>query len=262
MDKRKTIYYSDELNDEFSTTPLERKSVGEDYVYLHSSRFKRFTHFFWYRIIAMPLAFIYTKFAFGHRIENAEVLAPYRDRGYFMYGNHTQDIGDALMPNMIEKSKDKYVIVNPANLSAHIVGPIVPSLGGLPLPDNIRATKNFFAAISQRIGEGNAVVIYPEAHIWPYYTGIRPFGDSSFFYPVKLSAPVFCFTNTYQKRKHSSKKPRIVTYVDGPFFPDESLPLCERRIKLRNEVYGKMCERAALSDMKVIEYIKKESKND
>ena len=39
---------------------------------------------------------------------------------------------------------------------------------------------------------------------------------------MQFDVPVFCFTNTYQKRKFSSKH-RIVTYVDGPFFADKSL---------------------------------------
>ncbi len=257
MEKKKIIYYEDELNDEFSTAVLERPTIDEHYVYCNDSRWRRFTHFFWYRIVAMPLAFLYTKIVLGQKIVGARVMKPYRRQGYFMYGNHTQDIGDALMPNMIEKRKDKYVIVNPANLSAPVVGKVIKSLGALPLPDGLRANKNFLSAIERRIEEGAGIVIYPEAHIWPYYTGIRPFSDTSFSYPVRLSTPVFCFTNTYQKRR-LSKKPRIVTYIDGPFFPDESLSPRESRKALRDEVYEKMCERASLSTVKVIEYVKKE----
>ena len=258
MDKRKVIYYCSELEDEFSTTPLKKKPIGEDYVYVYNTPFKQFTHLFWYRIVAMPLAFLYTKLVFGHKIVNAQLLKPFKGKGFFIYGNHTQDIGDALMPHMIEKNVDKYVIVNPANLSVPVIAPIMPSLGAMPLPDNLKANKNFLSAIERRIGEGSGIVIYPEAHIWPYYTGIRPFVDTSFAYPVKFSAPVFCFTNTYQKRRFS-KKPRIVTYIDGPFFPSEQLSPRENRKKLRDEVYKKMCERASLSTVKVIEYIKKEN---
>lgn len=257
MNKKKIIYYNDELNDEFSEAVLERPTIDENYVYCRGSKWRYFTHFFWYRIVAMPLAFLYTKVAFRHKIVGAEVLKPYRNVGYFMYGNHTQDIGDALMPNMIEKCKDKYIIVNPANLSVPFVGRVINSLGALPLPDNLKANKNFLCAVERRITECNAIVIYPEAHIWPYYTGIRPFLDTSFTYPVRLSSPVFCFTNTYHKRRFS-KMPRIVTYIDGPFFPDENLSPRESRKKLRDEVYKKMCERASLSTVKVIEYIKKE----
>lgn len=261
LDKRRVIYYTDELHDEFSKAKIPPKKIDENYIYGYSSLWKRFTHFFWYRIVAGPLAFIYTKLVFRHKIVGAEVLKPYRSVGYFMYGNHTQDIGDALIPNMIEKRKDKYVIVNPSNLAIPVVGRVVPSLGGIPLPDNLRAHKNFTSIIERRICEGCAVVIYPEAHIWPYYTKIRNFPDTSFHYPIKLGVPTFCFTNTYKKRG-KSKRPQIVTYVDGPFFPSESLPQRERRRDLRDRIHERMCERAGLSDMTVIKYIKKEEKND
>lgn len=258
--KEKIIYFTDELNEEFAPAQLERKPIGSDYVYIKDGAWKKFTHFFWYRIVAMPLAFAFTRLKFRHRIRNAEVLKACGGTGYFLYGNHTQDIADALIPNLIDRGRDKYVVVNPANLSAPIIGPILPSLGALPLPDTLKANKNFVSAIKRRFEEGCGIVIYPEAHIWPYYTDIRPFRDTSFEYPVRLGAPVFCFTNTYMKRKHS-KKPRIVTYVDGPFLPDEKLPPRERRGELRDRVYKKMKERAALSEVQVIKYIKKEKEN-
>lgn len=261
MDKRKVIYYDNENSDEFSVTRLDKVTIDEGYVYLHKSAFKRFTHFFWYRIVAMPLAKIYTKAAFGHTIKNWKILKPYRKCGYFLYGNHTQDIGDALMPNMIDLRVDKYVIVNPDNLSIPLVGRMIGSLGAIPLPGNLKATKRFNEAIEYRISQGDKIVIYPEAHIWPYYTDIRPFGDGSFIYPVKLSAPVFCFTNVYKKRRFT-KRPRIITYIDGPFFPDENLSPREARREIRDRVYSTMKERAALSDVKIIEYIKKEKAND
>ncbi len=258
--KKKVIYYTDELNEEFAPQQLERKPVGSDYKYIRDGSFKRFTHFFWYRAVAMPLAFAFTRLKFRHRIRNAEVIKEYKATGYFLYGNHTQDIADALIPNLIDRRRDKYIVVNPANLSAPVIGPILPSLGALPLPDTLKANKSFVAAIKRRFDEGAGIVIYPEAHIWPYYTDIRPFRDTSFEYPARLGAPVFCFTNTYVKRRHS-KKPQIVTYVDGPFLPDESLPPRERRADLRNRVYSKMKERATLSEVQVIKYIKKENKN-
>ena len=260
MDKRKVIYYEDELNDEFSTAKLTPKRIDGSYVYLRTSLFRRFTHFFWYRVVAMPVAFLYTKLVLHQRIVGAEKMRPFRDGGYFMYGNHTHATGDAFMPNMIEKRKDKYIIVHPNNLSVPVIGHVTPSLGALPLPDDLSAHRNFTAAIRTHIEEGHAVVIYPEAHIWPYYTGIRPFTDVSFAYPVKLGVPSFCFTNTYQKRG-CRKHPKVVTYVDGPFFPDPTLSQREARRDLRNRIYETMTERAKLSNAVVITYIKKEKKD-
>lgn len=261
MKGKKVIYYTDELNDDFSSATITPKEIDENYVYIHKSFFKRLTHFFWYRVVAFPIAFLYTKLKFHHKIINAKILKPYSKNGYFLYGNHTQDIGDAFMPNMINKSKDKYFIVHPDNVSMPILGKINPSLGAIPLPGDMKAYRNFLDAIKTRIDEKSCIVIYPEAHIWPYYTKIRPFVDTSFQYPIKLNAPAFCFTNTYQKRRFS-KKPKIVTYIDGPFFPAKELNLREQRQDLRNRIYECMCNRARLSCVSVIDYIRKEENND
>lgn len=255
LSRPRVIYYNDERNDEFSTAQITPKKIDGSYVYCHASRFKKFTHFFWYRNVFTPIAFFYTKLKFHHKTVGKEKLREYADTGYFLYGNHTQDIGDAFIPNMLNLPKDNYVIVHPNNVSMPLLGRITPSLGALPLPDDLKAYRNFMSAIDQRIGEKCAVVIYPEAHIWPYYTGIRRFPDTSFHYPVKLGVPTFCFTNTYKKRRHS-KKPQIVTYIDGPFFPNPELSLREQKMELCDRVYRCMRDRADLSDISVINYIK------
>lgn len=261
LDKRKVIYYQDELNDEFSLAEITPRVIDGSYEYCKDSLWKKFTRFFWYRIVAMPIAYFYCKHKFHHKIIGAEKLKEFKKTGYFLYGNHTQDIGDAFMPNLINPSKRKYIVVHPNNVSIPVIGPITPSLGALPLPGDAVAHKNFARAIEKRYNENNGIVIYPEAHIWPFYTGIRPFGEAPFHYPVRLKAPTFCFTNTYQKRK-GSDKPRIVTYVDGPFYPNPELSIREQKIDLRNQVYACMCERAKLSTVEWIKYIKKETEND
>jgi len=261
MEKRKVIYYTDELNDEFSTAVIKARKIDENYIYLYDSAFKRFTHFFWYRMIATPVAFLYTKLKFHHKCIGREKLKPFMKTGYFMYGNHTQDIADPFIPNMINFPKTNYFIVHPNNVSMPVLGKINPSLGALPLPDDIKAYRNFIKAVERRISEGHCVVIYPEAHIWPYYTKIRPFPDDSFTYPVKYNVPVFCFTNTYQKRRFS-KEPKIVTYIDGPFYQNEDTPQRQRKKELRDRAYEVMTERAKNSTVEKIKYIRKDNEND
>ena len=260
MDKRKIIYYQDELNDEFSTAQITPKRIDGSYIYCHDSAIKKFTQFFWYRIIATPIALLYIQVVFHQKTVNKKALKGYKNVGYFMYGNHTQDIGDAFLPNLLNFPKRDYFIVHPNNVSMPVLGKITPSLGALPLPDDMAAYKNFLSAVDRRISEGHTVVIYPEAHIWPFYTGIRNFPDTSFHYPVKADAPCFCFTNTYQKRRWS-KKPRIVTYIDGPFYPNKELPAKKRKSELRDRVYECMSKRAESSEVEWIKYIKREEKN-
>ena len=257
MRERRVIKYRDELNDEFSDAVIAPRRIDGGYDYTPSSPFRKFTSFFWYRIVATPVAFAVTKLGFGHKIVGREKLKPFRKKGFFIYGNHTHDLGDAIMPAMIVFPKRAYVIVHAANVSIKGVGNATRSMGAIPLPDDTAAFRNFTACIKTRYGQGHAVVVYPEAHIWPYYTGIRNFRDVSFAYPVECGSPVFCFTNTYQKRRFF-KGPRTVTYVDGPFFPDPSLGMRAARKALRDEVYKAMCLRAANSTEKVIEYVKDE----
>ena len=256
MAKQRVIYYTDELNDEFSSAVITPKRIDGTYCYVKKSPLAALTHFFAYRVIAAPIAFLYSKLVFGRRIKNAHVTKGVKG-GYFLFGNHTQAVGDALMPHFINFRRAKYVVVHPNNVSMPVLGRVTPTLGALPLPDDMTAAKNFMAAMKHRVEQGNVIFIYPEAHIWPYFVGIRPFPDTSFYYPIKFDVPVFCFTNTYQKRK-LRKKPRIVTYVDGPFYPDKSLPLARQRGELRDRVYHTMCERARVSNQEYVKYIKKE----
>lgn len=251
----KVIYYTDELNDEFAGDNIVPKKIDGTYKYSHKSFFKLLTHFFWYRMVATPIAYLYLKIKFRHKIVNRKVVKNLKD-GYFMFGNHTQNIGDAFIPSMISIPKDTYVIVHPNNVSMPYLGKITPSLGAIPLPDDLEATRNFIECIKDRASQKKAICIYPEAHIWPYYTKIRPFKDLSFRYPVDLNKPIIVFTNVYLKRKHS-KNPRIVTYIDGPFYPDLSISKKEARIKLRNEAYEVMCKRSELSNIEIVKYEKR-----
>ena len=254
-----SIEYTDLLHDEFSPTKVETPRIGEDYRYIRDAslwgKMKRFFAFF---CIAKPIAKIYLKTHFHHEIVGKWKLKRYRHNAILLYGNHTQDIGDAVIPAFFA---NRYfnTIVHPNNTAIPGIGKFVPLLGGIPLPNDPKAKKNFDEALERRFKKQQAVIIYPEAHIWPYCTFIRPFPSDSFSYALHYGSPVFCFVNTYHRTKKEGKV-RIRTYIDGPFFPNPNLSMKEAREELRNEVYNQMCERAALSDIEVIHYIKKEGK--
>ena len=65
-------------------------------------------------------------------------------------------------------------------------------------------------------------------------------------------------TNTYIKNE-KNKKINIVTYIDGPFFPDKKLNKQEQKQDLRNKVYKQMSERSKYSNIEHIKYIFKKS---
>lgn len=259
--KTKIIYYHDELNDEFSKAQITPKTVDGTYRYDRTSVAARIFGTLAYRCIAVPAAFVYMKLKFGHKLVNREAVKPYRKKGIFVYGNHTQAGADPCVPTFIMRPSKPSIIVHPNNVSIPVIGWAMPYLGAIPLPSDAEASKNFMRCIEGRITKGQSIFIYPEAHIWPYCTEIRSFKDTSFFYPVKYNTPVFCFTNTYQKRRLRST-PRMVTYIDGPFFPNTDLPVRQRRADLRERVYNCMKKRAECSDVTVIKYIKEENTND
>ncbi|MBQ7153823.1 MAG: hypothetical protein IJR83_07865 [Clostridia bacterium] len=251
-EKRRIIFYQDELNDEFSRAKIRPRTIDASYRYDRS----RFLSFIIYRLIGKPLAFLYVKCKYGQKLIGAEKWKQLGKQGAYLYGNHTQADADPLIPNLIRYPGKVFTVCHPNNVSIPLVGGLMPYAGAIPLPDDMTAWRNFIGCIGKRIKEGSAVCIYPEAHIWPYYTGIRPFPDTSFSYPCRDNAPVFCFTNTYVSGKHGGR-PRIITYLDGPFYPDASLPPKPRAKALRDKVYQTMTERARLSNTQYVQYIKK-----
>lgn len=253
MDNQKIIYYKDELNDEFSTAKITPKVIDENYKYKHCKLWDIWS-FVIQNFLSMPIKILYGKLKFNIKYIGKEKLKPYKNTGYFVYVNHTQPFGDTFIPSLGMYSKRNFFIVNPENVSIKPFGRLIEKLGAIPIPGNKTAMKSFLNIIKERIQNNNAITIYPEAHIWPYYTKIRPFKAVSFKYPIELDVPVFCMTNTYQ-RKGNKNKAKIVTYIDGPFFADKNLTIQEQKHNLRNQVYNKMVERSKNSNIEIIKYV-------
>lgn len=253
----KIIYYEDELNDEFSKSSIEPRIIDENYKYVHKNPLWNLCSFVLQNILSVPIKILYAKIKFRIKYIGKEKIKPYKNEGYFIYGNHTQPFADTFIPSITMYPKRNFLIVNPVNISLKGTGTLVEMLGAMPIPSNKSAMKNFLEAIKQKTNKGYAITIYPEAHIWPYYTKIRPFKDVSFKYPVQLEKPAFCITNTYQSYGKNNKKIKIVSYIDGPFYPNKELTLKEQQKELRNKIYNCMEERSKNSNIEHIKYIKK-----
>ena len=255
---KKTVhYYTDELNDDFAPGNIKTKETPPDFKYVHTNPIWKILEFIVYRIFVIPIAWVFCKVRYGVRIRNKKVLKSAKGKGIFVYGNHVMMVGDAFHPNLVVQPRKAYVVVHPDTTSIPFIKNLVMMLGALPLPNCKTGYRNFTAAIKTRIEQGRAVVIYPEAHLWPMYTGIRNFKSDSFLYPLMYGAPVFC-TTTVLKKRRVRKQPKVIIYVDGPFLPDPALSTAENKQKLRDEVHAVMCERAKESDYDRVKYIKAE----
>lgn len=253
--KDRVNYYTDEHNDDFAGMSIKRETLPHGYKYVHKNIFYRFFSFVLYRLIATPVAFLFSKIRHGLKVNNRKALKACKDKGIFVYANHTLAAGDAFFPSMAVFPRRTYIVTNTDSVTISGVGKLTPMLGALPLPSERSGYKAFNDALATRIGEKGCVYIYPEAHIWPYYTGIREYPAASFLYPVKLNAPVYAATTVFRKRKFRSR-PRCEVYIDGPFYPDGSLSLAENREMLRSKVYEAMKKRSELSDCQYVRYVK------
>ena len=255
MKPKKINYYKDELNDEFSGANIVPRIVDKNYKYIHKNPLWNGYSFLMQNILSMPIKILYGKLKFRIKYIGREKLKQHKKDGYFIYVNHTQVFADVFIPSLPVYPRRNHFIVNPENVSMKFLGNIVQSFGAIPIPNKKDGMKNFLEAIKYHIKKRHPITIYPEAHIWPYYTKIRPFKAVSFKYPVELEVPTFCMTNTYQKYGKNNDRVQIVTYIDGPFWTDKSLSLKEQKEDLRNKVYNCMCERSKNSNIEFIKYV-------
>ncbi len=256
--KGKTFYYTDPVNDDFAGTNIAGKRLQEGYRYLPKSRGRRAVAWVLHHIVATPLVYLFLKISCGQKIVGRSKLRPYRKEGYFLYGNHTRTAGDAFTPSIAAFPKKPYIVVNADAVSIPFLRRVVEDLGAMPVPDSWETHKSFLSAIETRAERGNVIVIYPEAHIWPLYTGIRPFPDSSFAYPVSAGKPVFTFTTTYAKRKLFGGV-KATVYIDGPFFAEEGATKKQQKKDLRDRVYAAMEARSELSTYSPNRFIQREA---
>lgn len=241
--KQKTYYYHDLIHDDFAAATIKTNALPDDYKYVDRNPLYLITSGF-LRFIAITVISFMLRVHYLLIIKNKKVLKKVKGQGYFLYSNHTDYLLDAVTPSLISFPKFADVIVNPDAVSIKGIKHLVKLLGVIPIPTSIKGFINYKRSITKLIGYKHVMTLYPEAHIWPYYTDIRPFGTESFHYQAELGSPCFTFTKIYKRRVLPLiRHPKVVTYVDGPFYPDMTLPKEERIQKLRDEVYQAMKKR-------------------
>jgi 1-acyl-sn-glycerol-3-phosphate acyltransferase len=257
----KTFYYADELNDDFAATKsIKRKKIDKSYNYRKEDNlfFKLWANFLHY-VIVKPVTHLIMVFGYHYKIYNRKAFKEIKKKGCFVFSNHTNYMPDAYIPNHFANKKS-YIVVDSSAVSIKGISNLVVALGAIPLADTLDAKKEFLRVLKKR-SQNSIITIYPEAHIWPYYTGIRPFIKDSMKYPIMYDVPAYSSSVCYQKRKHG-KRPKIRVYIDGPFYPDNSLPKQEKIDKLYDQIYGSLEKR--IKENSTYEYIKyvKTTKDD
>ncbi len=247
------VYTYKDFNDDFFDDGKTHE-LPKDYKWIKTDLISKVKSALVYSL-AVLFGLVYCRLFLHIRIKNAKVLRSCKT-GFFLYGNHTQPVGDVFIPALCCFPKRIYTVVSPANFDIPVIGKILFPLGALPIPNSIKGMKDYYAAIAHRIEEKHPIIIYPEAHVWPYYTDIRPFSSVSFKYPEKYHVPAFVMTTTYQKRK-IGKKPKMTVYINGPFSGSGSHAK-EKAEDLRNTVFDCMHENSKQSHYAYMQYENKE----
>ena len=258
----RVFYYKSETDDPIKTDEQEKGEevrLPEGYEFIPKNPFVKMYSSVLFRIFKL-FGQYYERGYWQAKFYGREKLKKARGKGYVIYANHTNPFHDVFGP-ALAADRRIFTIISPVNLKVPGIGKFLPLIGGLPLGKTKEEKKAFHEAADARLKQGNCLVIYPEAHLWPYYTGVRKFpaGDKSFTYAARNNLPIFTMTTTYHKRKDKKKGdlPRMDIYIDGPFYPDADKSEDENRAKLAKEAYDSMVKYSKKNSYKYFEYKKK-----
>ncbi len=254
---KKIVYYSDPVNDDFAMTKIKKKFIDENYKFVPKSKlYTAWTCII--RALAYPVIFFIECIIHGVTFKNKKALKGIK--GAYVYGNHTSYL-DAYTSNLVSFPVRQKIIANSDAVSIKFFGPTIKALGCIPIPDTVRGMSKFLKAVEYCHKRGENITINPEAHIWPYYNGVRPFPATSFRYPVIDGAPVVAFFMAYQQPKGIEKlfrKVKRVVYISDVMYPDMTIPKKQAQKKIRDEVYNFMDECSKkYSTLEVIKYVYK-----
>lgn len=258
----RVFYYENEEDDPIKTDEQEKhQEVGlpEGYEFIPKNPFTRL-----YSAILFRCFWVfgqwYEKHYWQAKFHGREKLKQAKGQGYLIYANHTNPFHDVFGP-AIAADRRIFTIISPVNLKIPGIGKFLPMIGGLPLGKTKKEKQAFNDAVDQRLKQKKAIVIYPEAHVWPYATKIRKFpaGDKSFKYATRNNLPIFTMTTTYHKRKDKKHGdlPRMDIYLDGPFYPSKNQSEAENRAVLAKQAYDSMVKYSHNNTYEYYKYIKK-----
>ena len=261
----RVLYYKNELNDDFGNIELEQKDVPSDYKYIRSKAFDiLFSSWFYWLILKVFLS-LYTIFR-GYKIIGRENVKEYykvckeNNSAGFIYSNHTSNEDAFDRQVRIIGKRRVNVLANSNILSQKFLSFICKAGGYIPLGTSLKSQKEMLDCFKYYLyNKKQDILIYPEAHIWPYYTKIRPLRAAAFHYPAKFNVPILPVVTIYLPRKRKNSKPRKALVIGKPIVPKKDLSVSENKVYLRNETQKAMDTIASsYNQVEYIKYIKKE----
>ncbi|MFA6843359.1 MAG: 1-acyl-sn-glycerol-3-phosphate acyltransferase [Bacilli bacterium] len=260
------MYYN-KITDDFVITKrrIDTK-IDQNYSYNYIRPLNRAIARSFYYIIVIPILRIFG-FLKGIKV-NGRKNVKHIKTGYVIYCNHSNDIDAFLGHVFVARPRETYIIANKdAVCMSRGMRGLIRGLGCLPVPETVKATINLERFIKRLLIDNKKVLmITPEAHIWPYYTGFRPVPVTSFKWVAKYDVPAVPVAVKYRYPKglfKNRKKPRMTINIGEPIKAPLNLDYREKAQFYHDRVSQYIKLKVSESDnVAFYKYMKKTKKND
>lgn len=205
------------------------KEITADYQFIKGNVFFKL----WGRIfrrIVMLIMGPYLKYKYRLKIEGKKNIRAVRRKGCIVTVNHVHNLDNLVIGVNLLHHRKCYFITLKDNINMPFVGFLLRTMGGIPIPTGLKAMAAFENCIGSIMEHKKALIICPEASLWPYYRGIRPFKRGAFRLAVKNEVPilpvVISFRRKLRRKQHHKKgnfKYYFTVHICPPLQADTTL---------------------------------------
>lgn len=211
--------------------------VTEDFPYLQTSKWKRFTNFLKRTFIVYPFTLKINWFERKTKVVGRKNLKGIKNA--VVTCNHVY-IFDCLAVKFGLRHKMKFVAAEFNNRKGFL-GDMMRAEGILPLSQSFAVQKKFRSAVEYYLTHGEWVLFYPEQAMWYEYDKPRPLKNGAFWYAEKYEVPIIPTFITYRdsgKLDKDGVKIFYFTYhILEPIYPPEGLNPKQRADYLKDQTF-------------------------
>lgn len=244
------IQYFESYDQDFVESADQTYTLPENYVWMYDRPHQKLTRSLLRSLFGL-FSEVYIRGIHHLRYGSIDCVRHASSAG-ILYLNHTQPVIDPFLPHLLIRPRKSVTVCAPSNLGIPVLGKILPLLGAVPTGSTLDEMRHMKQALQAAADRDEWIVIYPEAHVWPWCTWIRPFDDTSFQFCLDFDRPAYCGVLTYRKMRNG--KCQMVIETAGPFYADHSLPRRKARRQLHQQVFEAMQNLASRSTCEKIQY--------
>lgn len=256
---KKVVIWDDEFHNEFVENNLDHPPVKENYVFHRENKFTSFFSNVVYFFLLKPVLSLYLYLS-GTRVIGRNNLKAVKDIGCYLYSNYVSFNDTYKIQALVVQNKRVDVIGYSDISKKKIKGKLAANFGYIPLPlkEDLVNTEKMVKSLDYRVMNKHDILIFPEAHMWPYYTHIRDFKWGSFAYPTRTMSPIVPIVTVFRSVWYS-KKPKETIIIGKPIYPKMGFNAHQNKMFLYQECLNAMRKISdSYNQPEYIQYIKKD----